>query len=102
MSVKDLFKSIAIASANDAVTALAERVAGTEEKFVEQMNEKAKELGMKNTEFKNPTGLSTKGHLTTAYDMSIIGRHLVQDYPEITEFSGLYEDYIRQDTESPF
>ncbi len=57
---------------------------------------------MKNTEFKNPTGLSTKGHLTTAYDMSIIGRHLVQDYPEITEFSGLYEDYIRQDTESPF
>ena len=102
MSVKDLFKSIAIASANDAVTALAERVAGTEEKFVEQMNEKAKELGMKNTEFKNPTGLSTKGHLTTAYDMSIIGRHLVQDYPEITEFSGLYEEYIRQDTESPF
>ena len=102
MSVKDLFKSVAIASANDAVTALAERVAGTEEKFVEKMNEKAKELGMENTEFKNPTGLSTEGHLTTAYDMSIIGRHLVQDYPEITEFSGLYEDYIRQDTESPF
>ena len=66
------------------------------------MNAKAKELGMNDTVFKNPTGLTEGGHLTTPYDMSIIGRHLVQDYPEITEFSGLYEDYIRQDTESPF
>lgn len=102
MPVRDLFKSIAIASANDAVTALAERVAGTEEAFVEKMNAKAKELGMNDTVFKNPTGLTEEGHLTTPYDMSIIGRHLVQDYPEIIEFSGLYEDYIRQDTESPF
>ncbi|MGN9120757.1 D-alanyl-D-alanine carboxypeptidase family protein [Turicibacter bilis] len=102
MSVRDLFKSIAIASANDAVTALAERVAGTEEAFVEKMNAKAKELGMNDTVFKNPTGLTEEGHLTTPYDMAIIGRHLVQDYPEIIEFSGLYEDYIRQDTESPF
>ena len=66
------------------------------------MNAKAKELGMNDTVFKNPTGLTEEGHLTTPYDMSIIGRHLVQDYPEIIEFSGLYEDYIRQDTESPF
>ena len=102
MPVRDLFKSIAIASANDAVTALAERVAGTEEAFVEKMNAKAQELGMNDTVFKNPTGLTEEGHLTTPYDMSIIGRHLVQDYPEIIEFSGLYEDYIRQDTESPF
>lgn len=102
MIVRDLFKSIAIASANDSVTALAERVAGSEEAFVEKMNEKAQELGMKNTVFKNPTGLTTEGHLTTPYDMSIIARHLLSDYPEITEFSSLYEDYIRQDTESPF
>ncbi|MBQ4163855.1 MAG: D-alanyl-D-alanine carboxypeptidase [Turicibacter sp.] len=102
MTVRDLFKSVAIASANDSVTALAERVAGTEEAFVEKMNEKAKELGMENTVFKNPTGLTEEGHLTTPYDMSIIGRRLVQDYPEITEYSGLYEDYVRQDTESPF
>lgn len=102
MTVRDLFKSIAIASANDSVTALAERVAGSEEAFVEKMNEKAQELGMKNTVFKNPTGLTTEGHLTTPYDMSIIARHLLSDYPEITEFSSLYEDYIRQDTESPF
>ena len=102
MIVRDLFKSIAIASANDSVTALAERVAGSEEAFVELMNQKAKELGMNNTVFKNPTGLTAAGHVTTPYDMSIIARHLLQDYPEITEFSGLYEDYIRQDTESPF
>lgn len=102
MTVRDLFKSVAIASANDSVTALAERVAGTEEAFVQKMNEKAKELGMENTVFKNPTGLTEEGHLTTPYDMSIIGRRLVQDYPEITEYSGLYEDYVRQDTESPF
>ena len=102
MTVRDLFKSISIASANDSVTAIAERVAGSEEAFVEKMNEKAQELGMKNTVFKNPTGLTTEGHLTTPYDMSIIARHLLSDYPEITEFSSLYEDYIRQDTESPF
>lgn len=102
MVVRDLFKSIAIASANDSVTALAERVAGSEQAFVDSMNQKAKELGMNNTVFKNPTGLTAEGHVTTPYDMSIIGRQLLKDYPEITEFSGLYEDYIRQDTESPF
>ena len=102
MTVKDLFKSIAIASANDSVTALAERVAGSEQAFVELMNNKAKELGMNDTVFKNPTGLTAEGHVTSAYDMSIIAKHLLKEYPEITEFSGLYEDYIRQDTESPF
>ena len=102
MTVKDLFKSIAIASANDSVTALAERVAGSEQSFVELMNQRAKEFGMNDTVFKNPTGLTAEGHVTSAYDMSIIGRRLLQDYPEVTEFSGLYEDYIRQDTESPF
>ena len=65
MIVRDLFKSIAIASANDSVTALAERVAGSEEAFVELMNQKAKELGMNNTVFKNPTGLTAAGHVTT-------------------------------------
>lgn len=102
MTVKDLFKSIAIASANDSVTALAERVSGSEQAFVELMNQRAKEFGMNDTVFKNPTGLTAEGHVTSAYDMSIIGRRLIQDYPEVTEFSGLYEDYIRQDTESPF
>jgi len=102
MSVEDLFKSVAIASANDSVVALGERVAGSEARFVEMMNEKAQELGMVNTLFKNPTGLSADGHLTTSYDMAVLARHLLLDFPEVTEFTQLYEDYIRQNTESPF
>jgi len=102
MSVEDLFKSVAIASANDSVTALGERVAGSEERFIEMMNEKGKELGMENTVFMNPTGLSAEGHLTTPHDMARLARHLLLDFPEVTEFTKLYEDYIRQDTESPF
>ena len=102
MTVKDLFKSIAIASANDSVTALGEQVAGSEERFVEMMNEKAQELGMENTVFKNPTGLSADGHLTTPFDMALLARHLLLNYPEVLEFTQLYEDYIRQDSDSPF
>ncbi|HAX74018.1 MAG TPA: D-alanyl-D-alanine carboxypeptidase [Firmicutes bacterium] len=102
MSVRDLFKSVAIASANDSITALAERVAGSEDAFVAKMNETAKRLGMNNTVFKNPTGLTAEGHVTTAYDMAIIGRHLVNEYPEVLEYSSKYEDYIRQNTDSPF
>ncbi len=101
MSVEDLFKSIAIASANDSVTALAERVAGSEAAFVELMNEKAKAFGMTNTTFKNPTGLTEEGHITTAYDMGILGRELLK-FEEITNYTSLYEDYIREDTDSPF
>ena len=102
MSVKDLFKSIALASANDSVTALGERVAGSEERFIEMMNEKAAELGMENSVFKNPTGLSAEGHLTTPYDMAILARNLLSRFPEVLEFTQLYEDYIRQDSDSPF
>ena len=102
MSVKDLFKSVAISSANDSVTALGERVAGSEERFVEMMNERAQAMGMENTVFKNSTGLSAKGHLTTPYDMAVLSRYLVRDFPEVTEFTKAYEDYIRQDSESPF
>ena len=101
MTVEDLFKSVAIASANDSVTALAERVAGSEEAFVELMNEKAKEFGMTNTTFKNPTGLTIEGHITTAYDMSLLARELLK-FEEITTYTSMYEDYIREDTDSPF
>ena len=102
MSVEDLFKSVAIASANDSVVALGERVAGNETRFVEMMNEKAQELGMENTVFKNPTGLTAEGHLTTSYDMAVLARRLLLDFPEVTEFTHLYEDYIRENTDSPF
>ena len=70
MSVRDLFKGVAIASGNDAVVALAEAVAGTEDAFVQKMNDKAKELGLKNTNFKNPHGLDTANHYSSARDMS--------------------------------
>jgi len=102
MSIEDLFKTVAIASANDSITALGERVAGSEERFVEMMNEKARELGMLNTTFKNPTGLSADGHITTAHDMAILARALLLDFPDVIHFTSLYEDYIRKDTESPF
>ena len=102
MSVDDLFKSVAIASANDSITALGERIAGSEEAFVERMNEKARLLGMSNTVFKNPTGLSDEAHVTTAYDMAILARALLLDFPDVLQYTSLYEDWIRNDTESPF
>ena len=101
MSVKDLFKGISMASANDATVAMAEYIAGTEEKFVKMMNQKVKDLGLKNTVFKNCTGLDEEGHLSTAYDMAVIARNLL-NHEKILDFSSVYEDYLRQDTENKF
>ena len=101
MTVRDLMKGISMASANDATIALAERIAGTEDKFVEMMNKKAKELGLKNTNFINPTGLDYDNHYSSAYDMALIGIELLK-HPVIFEFSSLYEDYLRQDTPNKF
>jgi len=102
MTVRDLFKSVAIASANDSVTALGEAVSGSEAAFVELMNERAQDFGMENTVFKNPTGLTEDGHITTAYDMALLSIRLVSDFPEVLEYTSLYESYIREDSESPF
>lgn len=101
MTVRDLMKGITMASANDATVALAERIAGTEEAFVEQMNNKVKELGLKNTNFVNPTGLDEDNHYSSAYDMAMIAKELL-NHEEILEFSSVYEDYIRQDTPNKF
>ena len=101
MSVKDLFKGISMASANDATVAMAEYIAGYEASFVKLMNKKVKELGLKNTTFKNCTGLDEEGHLSTAYDMAIIARNLL-NHEKILDFSSVYEDYLRQDTENKF
>ena len=101
MSVEDLFKGMSIVSANDATVALAEYVSGSEEEFVKLMNKKAKELGMKNTTFKNSTGLDEEGHLSTAYDLSILARELLK-HEEILRFSSLYEDYIRKNTPNKY
>ena len=101
MTVEDLLKGVAIASGNDAVVALAERVSGSEEQFVKRMNTRAKDLGLKNTNFINATGLTADNHYSSAYDMSLIAKELVK-HEKILEFTSTYEDYLRKDTKSPF
>lgn len=101
MSVRDLMKGITMASANDATVALAERIAGTEEAFVKLMNDKVKELGLKNTHFVNPTGLDEENHYSSAYEMAMIAKELL-NHEQILEFSSVYEDYIRIDTPNKF
>lgn len=101
LSVEDLFKGMTMASANDATVALAEKIAGTESDFVGLMNEKVKELGLKNTEFKNCTGLDEEGHFSSAYDLAIIAQELL-NHEEILKFSSVYEDYIRKDTPNKY
>ena len=102
MSVRDMFASVAIASANDAVTALGEALSGTYDLFITLMNERAAEFGMKNTVFINSTGLPADGHVTTAHDMAILASRLINDFPEVTVFTSLYEDYVRENTDDPF
>lgn len=101
MSIEDLFKGVCVASANDATVAIAETIAGTEEEFVKMMNKKAKKLGLKNTNFVNSTGLDENNHYTTAKDLSILGRELLK-HEKILEFSSIYEDYLRKDTNNKF
>lgn len=101
ISVEDLFKGMTMASANDATVALAERIAGTESEFVKLMNDKVKKLGLKNTVFKNCTGLDEEGHYSTAYDLSVIARELLT-HDDILRFSSVYEDYIRKNTPNKF
>ncbi len=102
ISIEDLMKGISMASGNDATVAMAEVIAGSEEKFVKMMNKKVRELGLKNTYFKNCTGLDEDGHYSTAYDMAMIARELVINHSEILRFSSMYEDYLRENTDNKF
>ena len=97
-NVRDLTKSISIASANDASVAMAEHIAGSEEGFVTLMNNRAKGLGMENTTFKNACGLDADGHLTTAYDISLMSAELITKYPEISETALIWMDEITHTT----
>ena len=97
-TVADLTKCIAIASANDAAVAMAEFVAGSEEAFVERMNEKAKELGMQDTHFENACGLDTDGHETSAYDIALMSRELMQRFPQIQDYTTTWQDTITHKT----
>ena len=101
MSVYDMFKGLAVASGNDAAVALAEKIAGTEEMFVKMMNDRAKELGLQDTNFKNCHGLDDANHYSSAYDMAIMAKELVK-HEKIFEFTSIYEDYLRKDTDRSF
>lgn len=101
MSVADLLKGVAMASGNDASVALAEKIAGSEEMFVQMMNKRAQELGMTNTHFTNSNGLPAENLYSTAHDIAIMSRELLK-HELITEYTGKYQDYLRTDTENPF
>lgn len=102
ITIEDLMKGISVASGNDATVAMAEVISGSEEKFVKKMNQKIKELGLKNTHFSNCTGLDTDDHYSSSYDMAMIARDLVVNHSEILRFSSIYEDYLREDTDRKF
>lgn len=101
MSVDHLLKGIAMASGNDASVALAEAIAGSEELFVQMMNERAKQLGMENTHFVNSSGLPADNHYSSAHDIALMSRELLK-HSKITEYTKKYQDYLREDTDNPF
>ncbi len=99
-TVEEIIKGIAIASGNDAAVAMAEYLGGTEEAFVQMMNKRAAELGMKDTTFKNSTGLPVEGHITTAYDIGIMSRELLK-HPSVLKYTGTYMETISEGRKSP-
>lgn len=95
LTVDEMLKAICVASANDCVVAMAEYIAGSEEAFVQMMNDKAKELGMNDTCFKNCHGLDEDGHVTSAYDISVMSRELLSNHPSITKYTTIWTDSLR-------
>lgn len=102
MTVEDLLKGVAITSANDAAVVFAEAISGSVSAFSDKMNEKAKEVGCINTNFVNPNGLPNDNHYSCAYDMALMGRYLVRNYPSILKYTSIYEDYLRKGTKNEF
>ena len=102
ISVDELLKCICIASANDAAITMAIEISGSEEEFVKKMNQKVKELDLKNTNFSDCTGLSSKNHYTSAYDLAVISDYLLEKYPDVLNYTNIKEDYIRKDSAKPF
>lgn len=93
--VKELLKSVAMASANDAVVALAEKTYGSKESFIDAMNQKAKTLGLENTNFVNVHGLDEENHYSSAYDMAMMAKELLK-YEDIITFTSVYEEYLQK------
>ena len=94
-TLDEMVKAICVASANDAAVAVAEFVGGSEPAFAEMMNQKAQELGMTNTVFKNACGLDEAGHLSTARDVATMSREMLQTYPEIQQYTTIWTDSLR-------
>lgn len=101
MTVDDLLKGVAMASGNDASVALAEKIAGSEQGFIKLMNERAQELGLKDTHFANCNGLPVADHYSSAHDIAMMSRELLK-HEGITKYTGSYQDYLRKDSAKPF
>ena len=95
MSVSEMIKCVTVVSGNDCAVALAEHLAGSEPAFVSQMNQRARELGMADTNFVNCTGLPAQGHLTSAYDIALMSRELILNHPNIRQYTTIWMDSIR-------
>ena len=95
LTVDEMLKAICVNSANDCVVAMSEFIAGSEEAFVQMMNDKAKELGMNDTCFKNCHGLDEDGHVTSAYDISLMSRELLNNHPDVTKYTTIWMDTLR-------
>ena len=95
LSVEEMLKAICVVSANDCVMAMAEYLGGTEEGFVKMMNEKASQLGMNDTTFKNCHGIDEDGHETSSYDIALMSKELLNKYPEITKYTTIWSDSLR-------
>lgn len=95
LTVNEMLKAICVVSANDASVAMAEHIAGSQELFVEQMNKRAKELGMNDTCFKNCHGIDEDGHVTSSYDIAIMSRELITKHPSITNYTTIWMDTLR-------
>ena len=95
LTVDEMLKAICVNSANDCVVAMAEFIAGSEESFVQMMNDKANELGMSDTCFKNCHGLDEDGHVTSSYDISLMSRELLTKHPTITKYTTIWMDSLR-------
>ena len=95
LTVDEMLKAICVVSANDCCVAMAEHIAGSQELFVEQMNKRAKELGMNDTTFKNCHGLDEEGHVTSSYDIALMSRELMLNHPSITNYTTIWMDTLR-------
>ena len=95
LSVSEMLKAMCVVSANDCTMAMAEYIAGSEEAFVDKMNQRAKELGMNDTCFKNCHGIDEDGHITSSYDISLMSRELLLKHPDITNYTTIYMDSLR-------